>query len=229
MGKPISDITALNLTGFNMCESGPSFTRKVRQLSKLKTLVLSGNPNIVLERAAVVSLEQLQSLITLSEFDYDNLGSAVRFETGITLNKFLLALKGKSMTDIVIPTRMYYNTVLPFDSAVLSASLLSSFSELRRLDIRYGSAIVDAGDLLSSACTAWKDLQVLQLDGNRMTGHIPECLANMSSLKVLGLGSSGQSSISGWVPDELGKRCVSTKSDHIHCRLCPNKDLPWCE
>ena len=223
--KPISDIATLNLTGFYMCENGRSFTKKVRQLSRLKTLILAGNPGIVLQRAAVASLKQLQSLITFSELDQDSI--SVGFERNITLSGFLSALKGKNMTDIVISALASVNR-FSFDDGILSASLLSSFSELRRLDIGYDSAIVDVSDFLSSACTAWKHLQVLRLDGNRLNGYIPECLAGIPSLKELGLGSIYPASISGRVPDQLGRRCASKKSDHIQCRMCPNGHLPWC-
>ena len=215
--EPISDMTRFDLSGYFICENGTSFTRKMRQLSKIKTLIITGQL-IVLERAAVASLHELQSLNT----------SAVTFERGISLNDFLLALKGKNMTDIVIPNLANYPTQ-QFDRGVLLPSLLTGFTWLRQLDLRYGSSMVDAGDFLLSACRAWKDLQVLQLDGNMMAGYIPECLSNMSSLKVLGLGSYGSSSISGVVPNQLGRRCVSTKSDHIDCKLCPNRDLPWCK
>jgi hypothetical protein len=117
----LSDLKTLNLTGaFCMCdEDGPSLTRKLKQLPNIEILDLSGNPCLLLERAAVKSMEKLTTLRTARQ----NLGLApypfggelgVRFEQGVTLDGFLKGgLAGKNMLSLEVSSTIIEPSSLP--------------------------------------------------------------------------------------------------------------------
>ena len=120
---------------------------------------------------------------------------------------------------------------VPNRYGILSSEALAQFPNLKVLNIAKTAVAMDVSQVLSTTCNM-PHLEVLRLDGNELRGSIPPCLDGLRDLRVLNVGSSvlnTRTSISGKVPGMLGKRCVSTKSDHINCRFCPNAQLDWCQ
>ena len=127
----------------------------------------------------------------------------------------------------------YFRPVLfcPNRYGILSSEALAQFPNLKVLNIATTAVAMDVSQVLSATCNM-PHLEVLRLEGNELRGSIPPCLDGLRDLRVLNVGGSvlnTRTSISGKVPGMLGKRCVSTKSDHINCRFCPNAQLDWCQ